>query len=130
MRDAADGVDLCNRMRAKGFVFLNAQLCADLIENRVDYTELVERRKKLKEEEDDSAQPFEGSAAQTKKEKGAPAPAASRLKTHVVQEGETLTSIARRFYGSGKHWRKIQEANRAVISVDGKVDAGTEIALP
>lgn len=85
---------------------------------------------KLKEEEDDSAQPFEGSAAQTKKEKGAPAPAASRPKTYVVQEGETLTSIARRFYGSGKHWRKIQEANRAVISVDGKVDAGTEIALP
>ena len=52
MRDAADGADLYNRMRAKGFVFLNAQLCADLIENRVDYTELVERRKKLKEEED------------------------------------------------------------------------------
>ena len=52
MRDAADGADLYNRMRAKGFVFLNAKLCADLIENRVDYTELVERRKKLKEEED------------------------------------------------------------------------------
>jgi len=52
MRDASDGADLYNRMRARGFVFLNAQLCAELIANRADYTELVERRKKLKDEED------------------------------------------------------------------------------
>ena len=52
MRDASDGADLHSRMRARGFVFLNAQLCAELIANRADYTELVERRKKLKEEDD------------------------------------------------------------------------------
>ena len=52
MRDAADGADLYNRMRARGFVFLSAPLCAELIENRADYTELVERRNKIKEEED------------------------------------------------------------------------------
>jgi len=52
MRDASDGADLHNRMRARGFVFLNAQLCSELIENRADYTEIVERRKKLKEEDD------------------------------------------------------------------------------
>lgn len=52
MRDASDGADLHSRMRARGFVFLNAQICAELIANRADYTELVERRKKLKEEDD------------------------------------------------------------------------------
>ena len=52
MRDAADGTDLYNRMRAKGFVFLNAGLCAELIENRADYTAMVELRRKVKEDED------------------------------------------------------------------------------
>jgi len=52
MRDATDGTDLYNRMRAKGFVFLNAGLCAELIENRADYTAMLELRRKLKEDED------------------------------------------------------------------------------
>ena len=52
MRDAADGADLYGRMRNRGYVFLNANLCADLIETRADYTALVERRRKVKEDED------------------------------------------------------------------------------
>ena len=52
MRDAADGTDLYNRMRAKGFVFLNAELCAELIENRADYTAMLDLRRKVKEDED------------------------------------------------------------------------------
>lgn len=52
MRDASDGNDLFSRMRSRGFIFMNAALCADLIENRADYTALVERRQVLKEEND------------------------------------------------------------------------------
>lgn len=52
IRDASDGNDLYNRMRAKGFVFMGASLCADLIEHRADYTALIELRKKMKEDED------------------------------------------------------------------------------
>ena len=47
-----DGNDLFGRMRSKGFIFMSALLCADLIANRADYTALVERRQKLKEDED------------------------------------------------------------------------------
>lgn len=54
----------------------------------------------------------------------------AKPKTYKVQEGETLTAIARKFYGHGRHWRKIQQANRLTISVDGKVRAGMEIVLP
>ena len=39
-------------MRSKGFIFMSALLCADLIENRADYTALIERRQKLKEDDD------------------------------------------------------------------------------
>ena len=95
--------------------------------------QVVSEAAKLKADDDDgAAAPFAGSPAPAKKDVRAPAApaAAPRPKTYVVQEGETLTSIARRFYGNGNNWRKIQEANRAAISVDGKVDAGTEITLP
>lgn len=50
-------------------------------------------------------------------------------KTYVVQEGETLIQIARRFYGS-PDWRKIREANKATIDPDGRVRAGQTIVLP
>ena len=35
--------------------FLNAGLCAELIENRADYTAMVELRRKVKEDEDESS---------------------------------------------------------------------------
>ena len=53
-----------------------------------------------------------------------------RPKVYVIQDGETLIAIARRFYGKASYWRQIQQANRAIISVDGKVKAGMEIKLP
>ena len=50
IRDSADGNDLYRRMRGRGFVFLNAALCADLVENRADYSALAERRQAMKED--------------------------------------------------------------------------------
>ena len=56
--------------------------------------------------------------------------AARRPKTYVVQEGDTLYKIALRFYGRVAAWRRIRDANKAIISTDGRVKAGQEIALP
>ena len=52
IRDSENGADLFGRMRAKGLAYLNANICADLIENRADYSALVERRRQMKEDED------------------------------------------------------------------------------
>ena len=52
VRDSADGADLYNRMRGRGLVFLNANICSDLNENRADYSALVERRRKMQEDEE------------------------------------------------------------------------------
>jgi nucleoid-associated protein YgaU len=57
-------------------------------------------------------------------------PAGSRPETYVVQPGDTLFKIAKRFYGSANKWRDIREANKAVISSDGRVKVGQEIRLP
>lgn len=53
-----------------------------------------------------------------------------RPATYVVEEGDTLYKIAIRFYGRRSAWRKIRDANKTVISVDGRVNAGETITLP
>ena len=50
--------------------------------------------------------------------------------TYVVQEGDTLYKIALRFYNRASAWREIREANKAVISTDGRIKAGQTIKLP
>jgi len=51
-------------------------------------------------------------------------------KTYVIQEGDTLFRIAARFYGRISAWRTIRDANKAVISTDGRVRTGDTIVLP
>jgi nucleoid-associated protein YgaU len=50
--------------------------------------------------------------------------------TYVVQEGDTLYRIAVRFYGRLSAWKMIRDANKTVISNDGRVRAGVTIVLP
>ena len=56
--------------------------------------------------------------------------APSRPKTYVVQEGDTLYGIAKRFYGSVRPWKLIRDANKALISSDNRLKAGDAIVLP
>lgn len=50
--------------------------------------------------------------------------------SYVVQEGETLSSIALKFYGNRNAWRTIQSANIAIIPANGRVRQGQIIKLP
>jgi nucleoid-associated protein YgaU len=68
--------------------------------------------------------------SQQKGEETALAPVPKRPQTYVVQEGDTLYRIAVRFYGRLSAWKKIRDANKAVISNDGRVRAGDTITLP
>lgn len=54
----------------------------------------------------------------------------TRPESYVVQDGDTLYKIAMRFYGTSSAWRKIRDANKAVITTDGRVNSGMEIRLP
>lgn len=53
-----------------------------------------------------------------------------RPEKYEVREGDSLYKIALRFYGSIHAWRKIRDANKALISTDGRVQAGDTIRLP
>ena len=63
-----------------------------------------------------------------KKEKKAPARAVPE--TYTVEEGDTLMGISAKFYGTNRKWRNIRDANKTVISTDGRVNAGQVIKLP
>ena len=54
----------------------------------------------------------------------------ARPKTYVVQEGDTLYGVAKRFYGSIRPWKAIRDANKALISSDNRLKVGDTIVLP
>ena len=51
-------------------------------------------------------------------------------RTYVVQSGDTLFSISRRFYKSAKHWKQILEANRKNIHDPKKLTVGETLVIP
>ena len=86
----------------------------------------------LDEESETAATPFKVAEKKEKKEKAQiPEPLHEpRPDTYVVKEGDTLYKLAMRFYGVRSAWVKIRDANKAVISTDGRVKTGQTIRLP
>ncbi|WP_088889130.1 LysM peptidoglycan-binding domain-containing protein [Leptolyngbya ohadii] len=55
----------------------------------------------------------------------------SNIKTYTVQAGDTLSSIAQRFYGIGRGWGLIYEANRSTIGSDpNQLRPGIQLIIP
>lgn len=50
--------------------------------------------------------------------------------TYTVEEGDTLMRISAKFYGTNHKWRAIRDANKTIISPDGRVKVGQVIKLP
>lgn len=48
---------------------------------------------------------------------------------HVVQKGERLWDIARRYYGSGVYWRTIRDLNRDLIDDPNRLSLGMKILI-
>lgn len=79
-------------------------------------------------------QPAGAKAARDAAKKAAAAAAAAsrgdRPREYTVEDGDTLIRIAERFYGRKSAWTEIRNANKTIISVDGRVRAGDRIVLP
>lgn len=50
--------------------------------------------------------------------------------THTVRPGESLWRIAQRYYGSGRQWRRIFEANRDQIRDPNLIRPGQDLLIP
>jgi sulfite exporter TauE/SafE len=58
----------------------------------------------------------------------APAPAASPPQSYLVRRGDTLKSVAKKFYGDSKRWRDVAAANPGLRK--GRLTAGQRLNLP
>ncbi len=64
---------------------------------------------------------------------GAPAPDApgpEAARTHTVGENQTLFAVAKIYYGSGKLWPRIRDANPGKVTADGAVRSGVRLLIP
>ena len=57
-------------------------------------------------------------------------PAAPAQRTHTVVEGDTLTKISLKYYGTAGRWQTIYQANRDVLPNEGILAIGTELRIP
>jgi nucleoid-associated protein YgaU len=68
------------------------------------------------------------SAAAAPAEAAAPPPPAP--KTYVVAEGDTLTRISRKFYGTSSRWEDILNANHDVLKNEKSLVVGSTLKIP
>lgn len=72
----------------------------------------------------------DSSLPQPAKAQAAAAGAASGTRTYKVQPGDSLSKIAKEFYGNATEYNKIFEANRDKLSDPNKVQVGQELIIP
>lgn len=60
----------------------------------------------------------------------APAPAGDAPRTHTVVKGDTLSKIAKQYYGNANRWQPIFEANRHVLKDPDRIYPGQVLTIP
>jgi LysM repeat protein len=51
-------------------------------------------------------------------------------RSYVVERGDTLFSISRKFYKSPSHWKEIRDANSSKVESPSKLQPGTVLTIP
>jgi nucleoid-associated protein YgaU len=59
-----------------------------------------------------------------------PPPPPAPPKTYVVAEGDTLTKISKKFYGTSSRWQDILNANHSVVKDEKSLVVGSTITIP
>jgi nucleoid-associated protein YgaU len=54
----------------------------------------------------------------------------AQVEYYVIVKGDTLSSLAKRFYGDGNQYMKLFDANREVIKHPDKIFVGQKIRIP
>ena len=60
----------------------------------------------------------------------APTGTTGQSQTYVVVAGDSLSKIAKHFYGDGNKWPRIHEANRDQISNPDLIHPGQKLTIP
>jgi len=68
--------------------------------------------------------------AVAKKEEPAPSVNPASNGTHIVQPGDTLWAIAKKYYGNGNHYPRIVNANKDKIKNPNLIFPGQQLVIP
>ena len=63
-------------------------------------------------------------------DKPAAEPAPAGAETYTIKAGDTLYTLAKRFYGDGKLWTRIADANKDKIKDVSRIPVGTTLTIP
>jgi nucleoid-associated protein YgaU len=72
----------------------------------------------------------QGGADQAEQTRGRSAAGGGGGQTYTVQSGDTLSKIAKQFYGDASKYNRIFEANRDKLSDPDKIQVGQSLTIP
>jgi tetratricopeptide (TPR) repeat protein len=127
--NGAHANDVKNSIKRDEVVVLTA-LSGDSVVTRAEAARLrnenlkeLEERSKMSRSATDKAQARNASSKKI-------ASAKSKGRTYIVQSGDTLASISRKFYKSSARWEKIRDANKENIRDPAKLTVGQSLVIP
>jgi LysM repeat protein len=111
-------------------VALLTSLSGDAIISRTEATRLRNENLALRKELDDARGRTHAAASEPAATAGKAKGPDSGKQTYLVQQGDTLASISRKFYKTSTRWKQILDANRDVINDPKKLAPGQTLVIP
>ena len=111
-------------------VALLTSLSGDAIISRAEATRLRNENLSLRKELDEAHGRAHATVNERTPDSAKPKVNEGSKRTYIVQRGDTLASISRRFYKTSAHWKRILEANRDVIDNPKNLTVGQTLVIP
>ena len=129
----ARATDVKNFMK-RDEISLATTLSGDAIVTRQEAARLKNENLTLRKELEDRAAKLKATTDKIDPHAASRADKKGRSKagdiSYVVQEGDTLYSLARKFYKSGTRWKEIRDANKGKLAGGSKLQPGETITIP
>ncbi|HEY6050262.1 MAG TPA: LysM peptidoglycan-binding domain-containing protein [Thermoanaerobaculia bacterium] len=71
-----------------------------------------------------------GSSSTASSPGGSSTQPAAAARTYVVQSGDSLSKISKKFYGDANSWKRIFEANKDVVKNPDLIQPGWKLRIP
>jgi LysM repeat protein len=109
---------------------LATSLSGDAVVTRAEATRLRNENLNLRKELEQRAAKARSAAEKATAAAEKTGSKKSEQRTYVVQSGDTLASISRKFYHSSARWKEILDANRKSIDDPEKLRVGQSLIIP
>ena len=111
-------------------IALMTTLSGDSVVTRAEAARLRNENLNLRKEMEERSLKPKGAAEKPPLQVEKATAAKSESRSYVVKRGDTLFSIARKFYKSSARWKEIRDANKDKIDKPGKLRPGERLTIP